>query len=337
MPGIIENTFEKINIAVVIPAYRVEKEIQAVLTTLPDYIQNIIVVDDCSPDRTSQIVTAAAQDDKRIHLLRHTRNQGVGGAMVTGFREALKLGAQVIAKVDGDGQMDTTYLPALIAPLVHGEADYTKGNRFRDFQALRQMPWIRRTGNMALSFLSKAATGYWNCFDPTNGFIAIRSEVLQQLPLDKIDRTYFFETSMLSHLYLLGACVRDIAMPARYQMEISSLSIKRVLVEFPFKLLHTFLRRLILKNYIYDFSMASVYLTVGLPLLLFGLIFGIYKWVYYAGLGVPAPTGTVMLPTLSVILGIQVLLSAIAIDLQSVPKEPICKALSQIEAKEKSH
>jgi glycosyltransferase involved in cell wall biosynthesis len=284
-------------------------------------------VDDASPDSTADLVSASAKSDDRILLVNHSSNQGVGGAMVTGYRQALELGAQIVVKIDGDGQMDVNHLPRLLQPLIEGRADYTKGNRFRDFKSLQQMPFIRRVGNMGLAFLAKAATGYWHTFDPTNGFNAIRSEVLAQLPLDKIDRTYYFETSMLANLYLIGAVVKDIPMPARYQGEVSSLLVHRILFEFPPKLFATFLRRLALKNFIYDFSMGSIYLLAGFPLLLFGLIFGIYKWIQYASRGVPAPTGTVMLPTLSVLLGIQLLLSAVEIDLRSVPTEPLSNPL----------
>lgn len=319
--------FARFEIAVVIPAYRTEREIQRVLKGIPAFVRRIIVVDDASPDSGADLVAAAAKRDKRISLIRHEKNQGVGGAMVTGFKEALELGADIVVKVDGDGQMDPHYIPALLAPLIEGEADYAKGNRFRDFHALQQMPLVRRIGNLGLSFLTKAATGYWNIFDPTNGFFAIRAGVLAQLPLDKIDKGYFFETSMLSHLYLLGACVQDVTIPARYRDESSNLSIRRALFEFPFKLARTFLRRLVLKYFIFDFSMMSIYLLTGIPLLLFGLIFGTLKWIHYAGLGIPAPTGTVILPTLSVILAIQILLSAIEIDLNSAPRKAISKAL----------
>lgn len=314
---------QQYKIAAVIPCYRVEREIQSVLRGIPKYIKHIIVVDDASPDSTPDLAAASAKKDRRIVLIRHEKNRGVGGAMVTGFRKALELGAQIVVKVDGDGQMDMDLLPALIAPLVHGRADYTKGNRFRDFQALQKMPLIRRVGNMGLGFLSKAATGYWNLFDPTNGFVAIRGEVLSQLPLNRIDPTYYFETSMLANLFLLGAVVRDVPMPARYQSEVSNMLIHRILFQFPFKLLGTFVKRFLLKNFIYDFSMATIYFLAGFPLLLFGLVFGTVKWIQYASLNIPAPTGTVMLPTLSVLLGIQLLLSAIEIDLRSVPKEPL--------------
>ena len=285
------------------------------------------MVDDASPDRTAELVEQASRRDGRVLLIRHEKNRGVGGAMVTGFRKALELGAQIVVKMDGDGQMDARHLPSLLVPLVRGQADYTKGNRFRDFQSLRQMPLIRRLGNMGLGFLTKVATGYWNVFDPTNGYVAIRAEALAQLPLERVDNTYFFETSMLGNLYLLGAVVRELPMPAQYRDEVSSLLIHRVLLEFPLKLFAAFLRRLWLKNFIYDFTMVSVYLLTGLPLLLFGLIFGIVKWIHYASLNLPAPTGTVMLPTLAVILAIQILLSAIALDLQSVPKEPLSSPL----------
>lgn len=322
-----EFNFKGQGIAAIVPAYRVEREIASVLRGLPRYVQNIIVVDDGSPDGTPGIVAALARRDARLLLIRHDRNRGVGAAMITGFSKALELGARVIVKVDGDGQMDSDHVPDLLLPLIQGQADYTKGNRFRDFAALRQMPLIRRIGNMGLGFLAKAATGYWNLFDPTNGFLAIRAETLAQIPLDQVDRGYFFEISMLANLYLLGAVVQDVPMPARYKGEVSSLAVHRVLFEFPGKLLATFLRRAVMKNFIYDFSMVSVYLLTGLPLLLFGLVFGGLEWIRYSRLGTAAPTGTVMLPTLCVLLGIQLLLSAIESDLRSVPKQPLTKPL----------
>ena len=317
----------KSDVAVVIPCYRVELKIGSLIANLPSFLKHIIVVDDASPDDTAGIVFNAAKKDPRIILIRHQNNQGVGGAMLTGFRKALELNAQIVVKIDGDGQMDPAHLPNLLGPIIQGRADYTKGNRFRDFQALQKMPVIRRVGNMGLGFLTKAATGYWNLFDPTNGFVAIHGKVLAMVPLERIDRSYFFETSMLANLYLLGAVVKDVPMPARYDDEVSSLSVWRSLVEFPVKLLKTFLRRLVIKNLIYDFSMASIYIMAGLPLLLFGLIFGISKWVQYSSLRIPAPTGTVMLPTLSVLLGIQFLIAAIEIDLRSIPSEPISPQL----------
>jgi dolichol-phosphate mannosyltransferase len=315
------------SVAVVIPAYRVEQEIEKVILSLPTSVEYIIVVDDASPDRTAEIVELLFKEEPRLMLIRHERNQGVGGAMVSGFRKALDLGAQIVVKVDGDGQMDPKYIQDLISPLIHGIADYSKGNRFRDFVALRQMPIVRRFGNIALGFLTKAATGYWNIFDPTNGYFAIRTDVLAQLSLERIARTYFFETSMLAELYLIGAYVIEIPMPALYGKQSSSLVIHRVLFEFPFRLAFTFLRRMVLKYFLYDFSMVSIYLLSGVPLFLFGFIFGLAKWIKYATLMIPAPTGTVILPMMCVLLGIQFLLSAIQIDLQSIPRVPLSASI----------
>ena len=319
--------FNRYSIAAIIPAYRVERDIKTVLNGLPRYIKHIIVVEDASPDATADLVAAAAKKDKRIILIRHPRNKGVGGAMISGFRKALELGAQIAIKLDGDAQMDPAYIPALLTPLIQGRADYTKGNRFHDFVSLRKMPRVRRMGNLGLSFFTKAATGYWNIFDPTNGFCGVRAEVLAKLPLEQVDHGYFFETSMLANLYLLNAFVLDVPIPARYASENSSLSIRRAIFEFPFKLTLTFFRRILLRYFLFDFSMMSVYLLTSIPLLLFGLIFGITKWIQYAELGIPAPTGTVILPTLSVILGIQILLSSIEIDMNSTPRQPITAPL----------
>ena len=317
---------ERIAIAAVIPAYNVEREIGQVVTSLPSFVRHILVVDDASTDGTSEVVRRLAQEDPRIVLLGHKRNQGVGGAMVTGFRGALDLGSEIIFKMDGDGQMEAGDLPRLLAPLLKKEADYSKGNRFRDFKALAGMPSLRRLGNMALSFLAKAATGYWNCFDPTNGFVAIRREVLAELPLDTLDRRYFFEHSMLAQLYLIGAVVREVYMPARYGNESSHLSIPRVLRQFPPRLLKCFVSRMVLKNFIYDFTMESVYLLIGLPMLFGGVLFGGYNWFLSWSTGVPAHTGTVVIPAMLIILGVELLLAAIGIDLQQIPKEPRCKA-----------
>ena len=317
--------FSEYNIVVIVPAYRVERELGGVLSSIPSYVRHIVVVNDASPDGTGQVINAACNRDPRISVVTHTTNQGVGGAMISGYRRALELGAQVVVKLDGDGQMSPEDIPALISPLIAGQADFSKGNRFRDFLALNRMPIIRRLGNVALSFLVKSATGYWNCFDPTNGFLAIRADVLARLPIERIHKSYFFEISQLSQLYLLGACLRDVPIPARYSNETSSLSIFKVMFEFPPALMAVLVRRVFLQYFLYDFSIGSVYLLAGIPLFLFGMIFGSLKWYKYASLNIPAPTGTVMLATLTVILGIQFLLSAVSIDLQSVPREPISR------------
>ena len=310
-------------IVAVIPAYNVGTHLDDVLRQLPSLFSGAIVVDDGSTDDTALVAQSAAAADSRIELIRHGRNRGVGAAMVSGFRRALDLGADVIVKIDGDGQMPLDFAHRLVDPLVRGEADYTKGNRFRDLTAIRRMPAVRRLGNVGLSFLAKAATGYWNCFDPANGFVAIRGDVLSRMPLESLDQTYYFEISMLSHLYLLGAVVKEESMPARYAGEPSSLSIPWVIRAFPGRLLGSFFRRLFLKNFIYDFGMASLQFVAGLPLLLAGLIYGGYKWYFHASHHTAAPVGTVVLAAVMILLGAQLVLSAVTLDLQSVPATPI--------------
>lgn len=313
----------EVHIAAVVPAYNVSAVIGDVLRQMPALFRSIVVVDDASRDDTAAVVEGYAQLDPRILLVRHEVNRGVGGAMVTGFRKALEGGADVIVKVDGDGQMPLWLVPQLVQSLIDGTADYTKGNRFRDFQAIRAMPFVRRIGNVILSFLAKAATGYWHCFDPTNGFLAIRADVLSQVPLKKIDPTYFFETSMLSHLYVLGAVVKEIPMPARYAGEPSSLSIGRVALQFPGRLVWSLLRRLTLKNFVYDFNLESFHIACGLPLLAAGILYGGYEWWWHVSHLIAAPTGTVVLSALLITLGAQLLISAVNLDLQAIPRDPI--------------
>ena len=319
-----ESVLTGYEIAVILPAWNEGDHIEAVLASMPGFVRHVIVVDDASSDNTSGRVLECAEIDSRIVLVRHERNQGVGGAMLSGFRKALELQADLVVKMDADGQMPAALLPQLLLPLIRGEADYAKGNRFHDFRALASMPKVRRAGNMMLSFLTKCAVGYWSCFDPCNGYVAIRGEVLAQLPLHRIAKSWFFETSMLAELYLLNAVVRDVPMPARYGNERSHLSVTRVLLEFPPRLFACFCRRLLLKNFIYDFSMESVYLLAGVPMLVIGLIYGLVSWFHFARAGLGAPTGTVVIPAMLITLGVQFLLSAIAEDMRCTPKEPLC-------------
>ena len=312
-----------VRVVAVIPAYNVADHIGSVLSSLPSWFTAAIVVDDASTDGTASVAARFAATDPRIEVVRHVNNRGVGGAMISGFQRALELRADIVVKVDGDGQMPLALAERLVRPLLTGEADYTKGNRFRDLSAIRSMPPIRRFGNVALSFLAKAATGYWDCFDPANGFVAIRGEVLARLPMKDIDPTYFFEISMLSHLYLLGGVVRDVPMPARYEGEPSSLSIPWVVGAFPGRLLASFVRRLVLRNFVYDLRVESLQLVLALPLLIAGALYGGYHWYAYGQRDMPAPTGTIVLSALMIILGAQLLLAAIALDLQSVPTRPI--------------
>lgn len=315
-------------IVVVVPAYNEAAQILDVLTTIPECVQTVVVVDDGSSDETAELVQSMELVDPRTELIAHDTNRGVGAAMVTGFRRALKLGADIVVKMDADAQMSADDLPVLVQPLLAGRGDFAKGNRFRDFAALDAMPPLRRTGNLMLSFLTKAAVGYWNCFDPCNGYVAIRGDVLNRVSLDNLQNSFFFETSLLAELNLLEAVVVDVPMAARYGAETSHLSIRKVLKEFPGKLARCLGRRLWLKNFIYDFNMQSVYLLAGFMLAGGGMGYGGVHWLMYAWAGVGAPTGTVVIPAMMIILGFQLLLSAVHEDIRRVPTEPLWKRLS---------
>jgi len=307
--------------SVVIPAYRCETTIAGVIDHIPEWIDHVIVVDDSSPDSTSSIVKEVMKRDDRVHLIQHSRNQGVGGAVLSGYREAVNLGSDIVIKMDSDDQMDPACLTQLIKPIQRREADYTKGNRFLRKGEIRTMPSLRRVGNLGLSFLTKLASGYWNIFDASNGYTAISTEVIRLLDPAEIDKRYFFETSMLIELGICGAVVRDIYIPVRYGAGTSSLSEWRTLVEFPPKLLRGLVRRVIMRYYMHDFTAVALFLTSGMALTLFGLIWGIAEWIRFSSLGVAAPTGTIMIAVLPLILGVQLLLQAIVMDIQNVPKE----------------
>lgn len=309
-------------IAAVIPCYRVRAQILGVLKGIGPECARIYVVDDACPEGTGDLVEAECADP-RVQVLRHARNEGVGGATLTGYRRALSDGAEVLVKLDGDGQMDPSLIPKLVRPISAGEADYTKGNRFYDIDALRGMPRARLLGNAVLSFVTKLSSGYWNIFDPTNGFTAVHARVARQLPLDKISRGYFFESDLLFRLNVLRAVVREVPMEARYTGEPSSLQIRRVVGEFLTRHIVNTTKRIFYNYFLRGFSIASVEVAVAPLLLLFGLAVGIHGWVESTITRVPATAGTVMLAALPIVMGMQLLLAFLGHDVQDVPRDPI--------------
>lgn len=309
------------NIGVVIPSYKVRKHVLGVIDAMGAEVTHIYVVDDKCPEASGDYVEAHCRDP-RVKVIRHEQNQGVGGAVMTGYEAAVQDSVDVIVKVDGDGQMDPSLIPAFVAPILAGEADYTKGNRFFDLEKVRTMPKVRLFGNAALSFLTKLSSGYWDLFDPTNGYTAIHAEVARHLPFAKISRRYFFETDMLFRLNTLRAVVVDIPMAARYGDEISNLKIGAVLGDFAVKHARNFFKRLFYNYYLRDMSLASIQLPLGLIMLVFGLVYGGVHWSESHASGVPTASGTVMLAVTPILLGVQFILSFIGHDIAAVPKRP---------------
>lgn len=316
-------------VAVVIPCYRVGDGLAGLLQRIGPEVDLIVVVDDACPD-DSAARALADQPEPRTLLVRHASNQGVGGATASGYRAALAAGAEVVVKLDGDGQMDPALIPALIEPILSGRADYTKGNRFHRLSYLRGMPRIRLAGNAALSFMAKASSGYWQLFDPTNGFTAIHAAVLAEIELDRMARRYFFESDLLYHLNQLRAVVVELPMSARYADEHSSLSPLRVAPGFAWGHLRNLTRRIGYSYFVRGFSLATVELMLALPLILFGLGFGIEHWIHSVRSGEAASAGTVMLSALPILLGSQLLLSWLNFDVASEPRTPLHPMLTRV-------
>lgn len=310
------------NVAVVIPSYRVCDQILDVVGDIGPEVDRIYVVDDCCPDGSGDLVQARC-DDPRVTVLRHNENQGVGGAVITGYRAALADGMEIVVKVDGDGQMDPSLIPDFIAPVAAGEADYAKGNRFFNPEDVRCMPKGRLLGNAVLSLMTKLSSGYWDLFDPMNGFTAIHGDVAGHLPLDKISKGYFFETEMLIRLNTLRAVVVDVPMSAKYGDERSNLKVSRIAGEFLAQHIRFLFKRIGYNYYLRDLSLASIQLPLGLLLLLFGVGFGGYQWLESARAGLPTSAGTVMLAAMPLLVGIQLVLAFIGYDIASVPRRPI--------------
>jgi dolichol-phosphate mannosyltransferase len=305
------------SIAVVIPAYRVASLIEYVLTRVPEQVSHIIVVDDASPDNLQEVLGKIA--DPRLIVLRHATNRGVGGAMKSAFVKALELGTDIIVKIDGDKQMDPSLLPDFIRPIVSGNADLTKGNRFVDLRFIQRMPLVRRFGNLALSFLVKAASGYWRVFDPCNGYLAIRTSLLKSFMFDRIDDRYFFEISFICEAYFSGAVLRDVPMLPVYGDEPSSLSPMGVIKDFIPKLVWRAMHRIFLSYFMLDFNVVSVFMVAGVPTFAFGVLWSVYHWIQSYRLQSLASTGTIMIGVLALVLGFQLILNAIVLDVQNDP------------------
>jgi glycosyltransferase involved in cell wall biosynthesis len=313
--------YKESKIAAVIPVYNEEKFIGDVIRSIPDYIDRIVVVDDASTDRTLQVVKELTESNDRIVVLPSEKNQGVGGAMLQGYRHVLSNeDVNIAVKIDGDGQMPLEKLPDLLNPLVEGECEYSKGNRFLDGKLARSMPTHRLIGNFILTIATKLASGYWNVFDSQNGFAALRVECLKKIDLRKISTGYFFENDMLVHLNVFGYRIKDIPIPAIYGQEKSHISLSRVGLTFPLLLMNRFFYRIYHRYVLRDFSPIALFLFLGLLLFSSGIIYGSYLWMKSFIVDIPSPTGSIVLAMLSIILGFQLTLQGIVLDIQETPR-----------------
>ena len=312
----------KPEIAVIIPTYKARNHILEVLNAIGPEVSRIYVVDDCYPDKSGDFVASNCLDT-RVSVIEHTENQGVGGAVMTGYQAAIKDGMDVLVKIDSDGQMDPALIMDFCDPIIDGEADYTKGNRFFDLEKVRSMPTVRLFGNAVLSLMCKLSSGYWNLFDPTNGYTAIHADIARHLPFNKISRRYFFETDMLFRLNTLRAVAVDVPMEAKYGDEVSNLKVSKIVGEFFAKHMRNLFKRIFYNYYLRNMSLASIELPVGLLLLGFGSIYGLYHWINSAHIGISTPAGTVMLAAAPALVGLQLILAFLSYDISSTPQKPI--------------
>jgi dolichol-phosphate mannosyltransferase len=313
-------------VAVVLPCYRVREKIVGVAESLIGEVDYIFAVDDKCPEESGKWLQENCAHPS-VRVIFHTVNQGVGGAMITGYEAALETDADVVVKMDGDGQMDVRYLARLIAPLLAGKADFAKGNRFFDLRALQTMPTVRRVGNFGLTLLTKAASGFWHVSDPTNGYFALRRGALGLVNFHLLDRRYFFEISLLVQLNVVRAVAVDVPIPAIYADENSSLNPMRALVSFPGKLIAGFAHRIWWRYFIYDINIVSIFLVVGLFLFFGGGTFGLWRWSANVHEGANQSAGTVALAMLPMLLGFQLLLQAMVLDVMEKPGTPVSEIL----------
>ena len=314
-------------VAVTIPSYKVRAHVLDVIASIPPRVQRIYVVDDKCPQHSGELVEEQCRDP-RVRVIFHEENQGVGGAVSSGYRAAIEEGMDIVVKVDGDGQMDPALIPHFTRPIERGRADYTKGNRFYRPESLKGMPPIRLFGNAALSFINKLSTGYWSIMDPTNGYTAIHTSVLREMPLHKLEKRYFFETDMLYHLNTMRAVVHDVPMDAVYADEESSLKVSKVLPEFMVKHVNRFFKRYVYLYLLRDFNIGSLYSLLGVVLCGLGVVFGGWAWLRSLTTGQPATSGTVMLAALPLIIGIQFLIAFLHHDVERVPSQPLSEDLT---------
>jgi glycosyltransferase involved in cell wall biosynthesis len=303
-------------VAVVVPAYDEEALIGETLAGIPQFVDRVYVVDDRSSDGTA--AKAAEAVDARVQVISHEVNEGVGAAIVTGYRRALDEEIDVTAVMAADGQMDPSDLEAIAGAVARGEVDYAKANRLFTGQAWQLMPRHRYLGNAVLSMLTKVASGYWHVADSQSGYTAISRETLERLDLDRIYRRYGFPNDMLVHLNVWNARVRDFPSRPIYGVgERSGIRLWRVVPTIAWLLLKGFFWRLREKYVIRDFHPLVFFYFLGILMTVAGLVLGGWVALERIFFGGDITAGTATLIALLLISGTQFTLFAMWFDMES--------------------
>jgi glycosyltransferase involved in cell wall biosynthesis len=302
-------------VAVVVPAYNEERLIVETIAGVPEFVDRIFVVDDSSRDGT--VERARAGGDPRVEVLVHEKNQGVGAAIVTGYKRALAERVDVTAVMAGDNQMDPAELESLAGPVARGELDYAKANRLFTGQAWQQIPRYRYLGNAVLSLFTKIASGYWHVADSQAGYTALGLPMLELLDLDRIYRSYGFPNDMLVHLNVWNARVRDIPSRPIYGVgEKSGIKVRKVVPRISWLLVKGFFWRMREKYVIRDFHPLVFFYMLGFVMTFLGLALGIFETVLrFMGNGIPV--ATIVLVALLLISGSQFVLFGMWFDMES--------------------
>ena len=269
-------------IAVVVPCYNEETQIERVIKTMPEFVDKIVVIDDFSDDRTAEIVESLAKTDSKIELIKETQNRGCGGALAAGYIWARNNDFDIVVRMDGDGQMDPSELKLLLNPVVNGETDYAKGNRLFSGEAFEMIPKARYFGNAVLSLLTKIASGYWHVADSQSGYTAMNNNILKTLDWRFMYTRYGQPNHLLIMLNVYNFRVRDISIKPVYGVgEKSGMKVRKVIFTLSWLLLKNFLWRMREKYFIRDFHPLIFFYILGfsfsiLTLILFGRLF--FKW-----------------------------------------------------------
>lgn len=303
-------------IAVVVPAYNEEKLIGKTISSMPSYIDNIIVIDDCSKDATYNNARSFCKElGSKLIIIRHDINLGVGAAIVTGYKRSLSENADVVAVMAGDAQMDPEHLQLLLDPIIENRADYTKGNRLFSKDA-EKMPRKRRRGNSLLTLLTKISSGYWDVIDPQNGYTAASKKIMETLDLDKIHTRYGYCNDILVKLNVYNFRVMDVVMPPVYGDEKSGIKIKSYTPKMSWLLIKCFFYRIRKKYGGLRFHPLVLFFMVGFFLFMLGLIEGIIVLSYRLN-GTNVSDGTMILTSLALLIGLQFLLFGLLFDMLS--------------------
>ena len=300
--------------AAIVPCYRSSQTVTNVIEQCLKYVDLIVCVDDNCPEMTGNIIEELFIDNPKVILIRHKRNLGVGGAIKTGVQYLKNLDVEIFVKIDSDAQMDPSQIPNLILPIREGKALVCKGNRFRNAEIIKLMPLTRLIGNAGLSFITKLSTGYWELFDPTNGFIALSRKAISRIEINKTDNRYFFETDLLLRCSLSNIKIQEVPMKAIYQGEVSSLKPHVEFFRFSFKHFLIFIKRVGYQYFLLEINPGSLELCGGVfcggIAFLIGLRSIIMGW--QTGLETPAGTQTLFLAML--IISLQLTLGFIYYD-----------------------